>query len=433
MEAGEILLILLILVFVFVLPGLLIVTFVKLIYRDSLIIRKEKSLIKYYSLFPQRIDNHFHQLLMSKFSYYTTLSASERIRFYVRLKLFIEVKKFKPCQIPEVTQEMKVLISASAIQLTFGLDKFIFHHFKTILVYPKAFLYSDRNYHKGNVNIKGSISISFEDFVEGYRNPTDSYNLGLHEMAHALELEYNLKDEYDTFFGAYYDRWLKSAATELVRMNYGQSDFLRKYAARNVKEFFSVCVENFFERPVPMKERLPEIYKHMTLLLNQDPASGKFSNQVRLSIEKHTVVPNGPHIFRAQSSYIRSFLPNISGIFIFLLLSVLTREFMFVLILIIPWITVFFFTLFNLREFYIYPGSLVIKPFLGRFFKLRVYNLENVVYVSFPDENKRRIKISHINEGRVLHDSHSIFLGQDKIQEMITLLKSCKVMVKISK
>ncbi len=433
MEISEILFIVLLLAIILAFPVFLVVTLVKLIFRDSFIIRKEKSLVKYFTLWPQRIDKHVHELLLSKFPYYANLSSFERIRFYARLRLFIASKKFKPCQISEVTQEMKVLISASAVQLTFGLDKFIFHHFKTILVYPKAFLYSDSNYHKGNVNIKGSISISFEDFVQGYANPTDSYNLGLHEMAHALELEYNLKDEYDTFFGVYYERWLKSAATELVRMNYGQSDFLRKYAARNVKEFFSVCAENFFERSVLMKDKMPEIYKHMTLLLNQDPASGKFSNQVRTKLGQNSVIPSEPYVFHAKPSFMRSFLPSMSALFIFLLLSIMTKEVTLFFILVILWLVIVVFTLFNLKDFYIYPGSLVVKPFFERLLKLRVYNLENVVSVSFLNENKRAIKISHINEGRVVYDSHAIFCGDEKIRELISLLKSFKVMVKHSR
>lgn len=159
MEISEILFILLLLAIILAFPVFLVVTLFKLIYRDSFITRKEKSLVKYFTLWPQRIDKHVHELLLSRFPYYANLCSSERVRFYARLRLFIASKKFKPCQIPEVTMEMKVLISASAVQLTFGLDKFIFHHFKTILVYPKAFLYSDNNYHKGNVNIKGSISI----------------------------------------------------------------------------------------------------------------------------------------------------------------------------------------------------------------------------------------------------------------------------------
>lgn len=252
-------------------------------------------------------------------------------------------------------------------------------------------------------------------------------------MAHALELEYNLKDEYDTFFGAYYERWLKSAATELVRMNYGQSDFLRKYAARNVKEFFSVCAENFFERPVLMKEKMPEIYKHMTLLLNQDPASGKFSNQVRTKLGQNNLIPSGPYVFQAKSSYVQTLLPSIFGLFLFSLLSILTKEITLVFILVIPWLAILIFTLFRLNDLYIYPGSVVVKPFFERFIKLRVYNLENIVSVSFLNENKRTIKISHINEGRVVYDSHAIFCSNEKIDEMISLLKSFKVMLKLSR
>jgi MtfA peptidase len=42
----------------------------------------------------------------------------------------------------------------------------------------------------------------------------------------------------------------------------------------NQHEFFSVAVENFFERPQALKSAMPELYTIVSKLLNQDPASG---------------------------------------------------------------------------------------------------------------------------------------------------------------
>jgi Mlc titration factor MtfA (ptsG expression regulator) len=47
--------------------------------------------------------------------------------------------------------------------------------------------------------------------------------------------------------------------------------FFRPYACANEHEFFSVAVENFFERSHDFKSVMPELYLIMTRLLNQDP------------------------------------------------------------------------------------------------------------------------------------------------------------------
>ena len=84
---------------------------------------------------------------------------------------------------------MKALIAGSAIQLTFGYPDVDFGHFWRILIYPDNY-YSTitHRYHKGEVNIKGIIVLSWKSFKEGFADSTDGRNLGFHEMAHALRL-----------------------------------------------------------------------------------------------------------------------------------------------------------------------------------------------------------------------------------------------------
>jgi Mlc titration factor MtfA (ptsG expression regulator) len=340
-------------------------------------------------------------------------------------------KKFKPNQIPEVTQEMKICISASAIQLTFGLEKFIFHHFKTIMVYPKAFLsVYGNNYHKGDVNVQGAISLSYEDFLDGYRDPSDAYNLGLHEMAHALELELNLKDEYDTFFAAYYERWIKSAATELVRMNYGQSEFLRKYASRNVKEFFSVCVENFFERPVNMKERLPEIYKHLCLMLNQDPVSAYASGDVRNQILCIAEVPSEPHLFSTDNSWSYTIRPVIFLALCLGLIAVLTKDITVSVIFFTGILLITMWTLAKSNNLILYKQVLQIKPLFTQIFQHKTYRLDQIVSVSLSPARKSVVKISHITSGKIELDTHMVYFTTAQTAEFISRLKALKIMVK---
>ena len=115
---------------------------------------------------------------------------------------FISTKDFIPRKRSRVTWEMKVLIEASAIRITFGFPRVDLSYFKFILIYPEQFYSSiNKQYHKGEVNPAAkTIVLGWKDFVEGYLE-NDGRNLGLHEMAHALRLENRVMNHEYNFLG----------------------------------------------------------------------------------------------------------------------------------------------------------------------------------------------------------------------------------------
>ncbi len=220
------------------------------------------------------VPHKVRQILLKYFPWYGRLSKENRIRFEKKLVKFLYSKRFIPRGVPEVTIEAKVLISASAAQLTFGLPDVYLTHFKKILVYPNDYYSSiTRRYHKGEVNpLFGIIVISWQSFIDGYIDQGDSVNLGLHEMAHALRLENIIRSrEYKFFDPAVLEQLDRFANDFCNGPQTEHSSFLRPYACTNVHEFFSVAVENFFERSAAMKLALPDLYKIISKLLNQDP------------------------------------------------------------------------------------------------------------------------------------------------------------------
>ncbi|MEP3388495.1 MAG: zinc-dependent peptidase [Reichenbachiella sp.] len=224
--------------------------------------------------FPRPLSSKRKEILKKHFPYYSQLSPNRRKRFEQKIQYFIHVKEFIPRQIPVVTEEMKVLISACAVQLTFGYPKVFLSHFKRILVYPDNYYSTiNKTYHKGEVNPRlRAIVLSWKAFVEGYFNPKDGRNLGLHEMAHALRLEnLILNAEYKFFDGAVLQQWQQQADMEMKSIAAGKSRMFRDYAGTDPDEFFSVAVENFFERPKKFKSLMPNLYAILVLLLKQDP------------------------------------------------------------------------------------------------------------------------------------------------------------------
>ncbi|MEM8895225.1 MAG: zinc-dependent peptidase, partial [Bacteroidota bacterium] len=142
------------------------------------------------------LKKEYRAILKQYFAYYMQLGATDRKRFEQKLVRFLHSKQFVGRGL-QITAEVKVLISASAIQLTFGLPNVYLSYFKRILVYPNDYYSTINNrYHKGEVNPRLQlIVLSWPSFVEGYIKHDSGRNLGLHEMAHALHLENRIPNE----------------------------------------------------------------------------------------------------------------------------------------------------------------------------------------------------------------------------------------------
>src|SRR5688500_15587097 len=196
------------------------------------------------------VPQMYRDILQKYFRYYQRLSAGDKARFERKVCNFLYSKRFIPRNMPKVPIEARVLIAASAVQLTFGLPDNYLQHFDKILVYPDEY-YSliTRQYHKGEVNPRfGIIVLSWNHFLEGYMNSKDSVNLGLHEMAHALRLENVIRSGDYKFFDEGLIAKLDDYARSICRNPGSYEHFFRPYASTNEHEFFSVAVENFFER-----------------------------------------------------------------------------------------------------------------------------------------------------------------------------------------
>jgi Mlc titration factor MtfA (ptsG expression regulator) len=205
--------------------------------------------------------------------YYSALDNNGRQKFDTRCVQISKSIQIKGMEGIKLSLEMYALIAASIVQITFGFSRFFIPAFKRILLYPSSF------YHSGNkVWMKGfasanTLALSWDDFLQGYAKPNDNYNLGLHELAHALHLNLRAGQVSDKVFDYYFLHWEDESIPHLNELQNKTPHFLREYAGENIHEFFAVCVEHFFENPKLFKAHLPELYLRTSLLLNQDPLS----------------------------------------------------------------------------------------------------------------------------------------------------------------
>ncbi|MBC7863733.1 MAG: zinc-dependent peptidase [Bacteroidia bacterium] len=210
--------------------------------------------------------------LNRSFPFYNELNDANKQVFLERLGKFSRSKYFVPRQNILLSEEMVVIISACAIQLTFGLNNYSIEYFDTILVYPDIYQSPHSEYtHHGEVNLAGFVCLSWKSIKKGIDIRTDNFNVGLHEWAHALRFNGIKGSECDYFFENYFLKWLAVCNGLYNDIRTGRTKVFNKYGGTNIGEFFPVLIEHFFENPGSFKENYPKEYEITCALLNLDP------------------------------------------------------------------------------------------------------------------------------------------------------------------
>ncbi len=211
-------------------------------------------------------------ILTKRFSYFNKLSELEKNRFITRLQAFMDDKVFK-IHDKNGFKEMPILISAVAIQLTFGLQKFKLPNFEFIHVFPREFMRTQPSISLLEGNVSGhAINLSWKHFLEGIENNKDGQNVGLHEMAHALYYQtFIVEENVDNNFRNLYDDF-EADGNKVYNIEVSATlGLYSDYAHRNQQEFWAESVELFFEKPRDLKSHYPSLFESMKELLNQDP------------------------------------------------------------------------------------------------------------------------------------------------------------------
>jgi MtfA peptidase len=216
-------------------------------------------------------ETFYHSIVSRYFKYYNRLGLDEQRKFLFRTYQFQQSKHFHYIEV-EPNAEMSILVSAAAVQLTFGLEKFKLNYFEDIFILRDDYHYGfySRPF-MGHVDQTG-IYLSWDNFIKGISGQTFNCNVGLHEMGHALAyVNFVTRTDEDKHFKTTFIDFSKVARPIFTAMQAGGRNLLGDYAATNYHEFWAVSVEVFFENPVQFRHELPDLYEAMVLVLNQDP------------------------------------------------------------------------------------------------------------------------------------------------------------------
>jgi Mlc titration factor MtfA (ptsG expression regulator) len=223
------------------------------------------------AMISDEIFNNYSFVIGSLFTYYNDMPAEQKKQFVQRAYRFRQSKRFHFIGL-ENNEDAAILVSASAIQVTFGLKDYMLAHFKDIYVLADAYhMDSDEELYIGHVAPEG-IYLSWKHFLYGYSHKADNINVAVHEMSHAL-LYNNFFAQYgiDAHFRLNYEKFSNSTGPILADVITNRRSYLRSYAFTNLHEFWAVSVEAFFENPKGLKENMPDLYEALCRVLNQDP------------------------------------------------------------------------------------------------------------------------------------------------------------------
>ncbi|HEY6225218.1 MAG TPA: M90 family metallopeptidase, partial [Gemmatimonadales bacterium] len=218
------------------------------------------------------------------------LTAEEWNRLLWLVTGFVREKNFEGMDGLAITEDIKVIVAAQACLLLLHLDMGPFPGVRSILLYPGTFVPRapalDRHVRlepdlepaplHGEA-LRGVIVLSWDSVQQSGAESRDGHNVVLHEFAHELDLEDGYVDgvpllEPPSSTRAW-ARVLRERFEELQQKTRdGEPDLLNAYGATNRAEFFAVATELFFERPVEMRERYPDLYRELQGFYRQDPA-----------------------------------------------------------------------------------------------------------------------------------------------------------------
>ncbi len=220
---------------------------------------------------------------------YSRLSQSDKEELQGHVLVFLAEKNFEGCGGLELTDEIKVTIAAQACILLLHRKTDYYPGLYSILVYPGAFLargyvqltpgfhVATEQIHLGESWKHGSLILSWDDVLANASDIHDGHNVVLHEFAHQLDSEDGASNGAPPLpRRSMYVAWARILGRDFLRLRreaeQGLPTVLDQYGATNPAEFFAVATECFFEKPLQLQAKHPELYENLKLYFQQDPA-----------------------------------------------------------------------------------------------------------------------------------------------------------------
>ncbi len=202
------------------------------------------------------------------------------------IRVFLEKINFEGCDGFEITLEVKLVIAAQACVLLLNRTLNVYPLLTTVLVYPTTILHSqpvmfESQRTEGDVPVSGLsysggiVTLSWKHVVWGGTEEHDGHNVVFHEFAHQLDNESGMTDGIPALNAEDSREWVDVGGEEfskfIQKVAKHRKDVIDEYGATNPAEFFAVCSETFFERPLTFKQKHTTLFDMLSAFYRVDP------------------------------------------------------------------------------------------------------------------------------------------------------------------
>jgi Mlc titration factor MtfA (ptsG expression regulator) len=222
--------------------------------------------------------------------YVAGLPSADRDELAGHVQVFLAEKYFEGCGGLQITDEIRVTIAAQACILLLHRQTDYYPKLVSILVYPTTYVVpGGRRTADGLVDdepqarlgeswVRDAVVLAWDSARAGAADEHDGHNVVLHEFAHQLDQETGAGNGAPVLpRRSMYVAWARVLGREFDQLVHDATlhhrTLLDQYGATNPAEFFAVATEAFFERPLDLRARHPELYQQLQQFYCQDPAA----------------------------------------------------------------------------------------------------------------------------------------------------------------
>jgi len=239
-------------------------------------------------LMKKPFPEEWNRFLDKNVALYRHLPASLKDQLHGDIQIFLDEKNFEGCGGLEITDEIRVTITAQACILLLNRKNKDFPKCSSVLVYPSAYVaeqatslggqvVQQKSVRAGESWARGSVVLAWDHVKRQSMDFSDRHNVVLHEFAHQLDQEGGPSDGAPILEQrSAYITWARVMGREYQQLQedveHHRKSVLDAYGATNPAEFFAVATETFFKKPGQLKKKEPELYEELMGYYKLDPA-----------------------------------------------------------------------------------------------------------------------------------------------------------------
>ncbi len=229
-------------------------------------------------------------ILVRNVGFHRRLPPADQRELEGHIQVFLAEKLFEGCGGLTITDEIRVTIAANACLLLLHRTTDYYPQLTTVLVYPHVFIVErviagpagqvleSEQVLAGESWRHGAVILAWDQVPRAASTIQNGRNVILHEFAHQLDEECGTADGVPVLpHRSMYVAWARALGQDyaaLVRdTEQGHITLLDSYGSKNPAEFFAVATEFFFEMPVQVRTRHPDLYEVLKSYYCQDPAA----------------------------------------------------------------------------------------------------------------------------------------------------------------